>query len=115
MEKKMKFRISFLIICGVFSLLLLSCGVSNKSIKRNQELEENVSNPTTIEELKEAIEKYQQRVADIQMANSQIGIWYKILGTRYLDQKMYGEALKCDNGACDDACARCLGPKPDYP
>ena len=28
------------------------------------------------------------------MANSQIGIWYKILGTRYLDNKMYGEALK---------------------
>ena len=29
------------------------------------------------------------------MAVGQVGIWYKILGTRYLDQKMYGEALKC--------------------
>ena len=50
---------------------------------------------TAVEELKDAIEKYQKRVADIQLAQSQIGIWYKILGTRYLDQKMYGEALKC--------------------
>ncbi|MDD5930108.1 MAG: tetratricopeptide repeat protein [Spirochaetales bacterium] len=91
----MKCRISFCFICGIFSLLLFSCGVSNKSIKWNQELEENVSNPTSIEELKEAIGKYQQKVAEIQQANSQIGIWYKILGTRYVDQKMYGEALKC--------------------
>ena len=42
-----------------------------------------------------AIKKYQERVADVQLAQSQIGIWYKILGTRYLDNKMYGEALKC--------------------
>ena len=34
-------------------------------------------------------------MADIQLAQSQIGIWYKMLGTRYIDQKMYGEALKC--------------------
>ncbi len=58
-------------------------------------MEEGVSNPTTIEELRDAISRYQERVADIQLANSQIGIWYKILGTRYLDNKMYGEALKC--------------------
>jgi len=82
----------------IFILVLLgftSCGVSNKSILRHQKMEEGVSNPTTIEELKDAIGKYKDRVADIQLANSQIGIWYKILGTRYLDTKMYGEALKC--------------------
>ncbi len=56
---------------------------------------EGVSSPTTVEELKDAIKKYQERVADIQLAQSQIGIWYKMLGTRYIDQKMYGEALKC--------------------
>lgn len=82
----------------IFTLVLLaftSCGVSNKSILRHQKMEEGVSNPTTIEELKDAIDKYKDRVADIQLAQSQIGIWYKILGTRYLDTKMYGEALKC--------------------
>ena len=58
-------------------------------------MEEGVDSPTSIEELKDAIKKYQERVADVQLAQSQIGIWYKILGTRYLDNKMYGEALKC--------------------
>ena len=77
------------------AVMLTSCRVSNKQIIRQQHLEEGVENPTTVEELKDAIEKYQTRVADIQLAQSQIGIWYKILGTRYLDQKMYGEALKC--------------------
>ncbi|SFI91367.1 TPR repeat-containing protein [Treponema bryantii] len=77
------------------AVLFSSCRVSNKQIIRQQHLEEGVESPTTVEELKDAIEKYQKRVADIQLAQSQIGIWYKILGTRYLDQKMYGEALKC--------------------
>ena len=81
----------------VFSvmLLLFSCGgVSNKTVIRHQKMEEGVDSPTSIEELKDAIKKYQERVADVQLAQSQIGIWYKILGTRYLDNKMYGEALK---------------------
>lgn len=75
------------------SLMFMSCGVSNKSVIRQQKMEEGVENPTSIEELRAAIAKYQERVADIQLAQSQIGIWYKILGTRYLDNKMYGEAL----------------------
>ena len=82
-----------LVICSM--LLLVSCGgVSNKTVIRHQKMEEGVESPTTIEELKDAIKKYQERVADVQLAQSQIGIWYKILGTRYLDNKMYGEALK---------------------
>lgn len=88
-------KLSVLFIFAVVLFSFMSCGVSNKTILRHQKLEEGVSNPTTIEELKDAIEKYQERVSDIQMAQSQIGIWYKILGTRYLDKKMYGEALKC--------------------
>lgn len=85
------------IMAGALMVLFLfsSCSVSNKTIIRHQKMEEGVESPTTIEELKDAISKYQERVADIQLAQSQIGIWYKILGTRYLDNKMYGEALKC--------------------
>ena len=85
-----------IIILGFSAVItvFVSCEVSNKKILRYQKLEEGVSNPTTIEELKDAIKKYGERAADVQMAVGQVGIWYKILGTRYLDQKMYGEALK---------------------
>ena len=94
--KKLNLKAGIIITAMLTAMALLcSCKVSNKTIIRHQKIEENVQNPTTIEELKDAIEKYQTRVADIQLAQSQIGIWYKILGTRYLDQKMYGEALKC--------------------
>ena len=75
-------------------LILSSCTKSNKTIIRMQHIEEGVASPTSIEELKDAISKYEERVADIQLANGQIGIWHKILATRYLDKKMYGEALK---------------------
>ncbi len=91
----MKRKIMMNVLGISLAFLFVSCGVSNKSILRHQKMEEGVSNPTTIEELKDAIGKYQERVADIQLANQQIGIWYKILGTRYVDNKMYGEALKC--------------------
>ena len=82
------------LVFGVLLLLVYCGGVSNKTVIRHQKMEEGVDSPTTIEELKDAIKKYQERVADVQLAQSQIGIWYKILGTRYLDNKMYGEALK---------------------
>ena len=89
-------KVKILLTAAAMSLLIVSCGgVSNKTIIRHQKLEEGVDSPTTVEELKDAIKKYQERVADVQLAQSQVGIWYKILGTRYLDNKMYGEALKC--------------------
>ena len=84
-------------IFAFFLAAFLLCGCSGKSSKtiiRLQKMEENVGSPTTEAELKDAIKKYQDRVTDIQLANSQIGIWYKMLATRYLDAKMYGEALK---------------------
>lgn len=85
-------------LCPLLIFILLSafvsCAKSNKTIIRMQHMEEGVSSPNTIEELKDAIKKYEERVADIQLAQSQIGIWHKILATRYLDKKMYGEALK---------------------
>ena len=89
-------KIKAILLAAAATIVLVSCGgVSNKTIIRHQKLEEGVESPTTIEELKDAIKKYQERIADVQLAQSQIGIWYKILGTRYLDNKMYGEALKC--------------------
>ena len=90
-------KIVFFILTCLF--LFSSCGVSNKRIIRMQKMEEGVGSPTTIEELKTAIEKYDTRIADLQLSQSQVGIWYKILGTRYLDNKMYGEALKAFQSA----------------
>ncbi|MCQ2982497.1 MAG: hypothetical protein MJ178_07065 [Treponemataceae bacterium] len=72
---------------------LVSCGPNVNYIKRVQSLEEGVQNPTTIDELKDAIKKYGDRVEDIIAADAQSGIWWKILATRYMDNKMYGEAL----------------------
>ena len=60
-----------------------------------QFLEEGVSHPQTEEEITVAIQKYRQRVEDIMAAENQIGIWYKILGVRYLDNRMYDKALDC--------------------
>ena len=90
-------KIVFFILTCLF--WFSSCGVSNKRIIRMQKMEEGVGSPTTIEELKTAIEKYDARIADLQLSQSQVGIWYKILGTRYLDNKMYGEALKAFQSA----------------
>lgn len=94
-----KFLIIITLICTV--LFFNSCNKSNKTLIRMQHIEEGVSNPQSIEDYKEAIKKYDERVRDIQLAQSQIGIWHKIVGTRYLDKKMYGEALKSFQAALE--------------
>ena len=76
-----------------FSLMFVSCGKSYNQIKRLQAMEEGVSSPTTVDELKDAIAKYENRINDIMIAEQQTGIWWKILGSRYLDQGMYADAL----------------------
>lgn len=83
--------ILILTFCG----FLGSCGDDPKILRRQQMTEEGVKNPTTVEEYRDAINKYKRRIDDISTAQSQVGIWYKILGSRYLDKQMFGEALKC--------------------
>jgi len=83
----------------ITAFLFVSCGPNVNYIKRVQSLEENVSSPTTIDELKDAIKKYEDRVEDIIQAESQTGIWWKILATRYMDKAMYGEALEAFRNA----------------
>lgn len=87
-------KTSLVALCALVLLgSLVSCGPNVNYIKRVQSLEEGVQNPTTIDELKTAIKKYGDRVEDIIAADAQSGIWWKILATRYMDNKMYGEAL----------------------
>lgn len=73
-------------------VLFASCSPTYNSVKRMQKLEEGVSNPTTKEELEEAIKKYEARAMDLVLTEAQSGMWYKLLGTRYLDERMYRKA-----------------------
>ncbi|MDR1785099.1 MAG: tetratricopeptide repeat protein [Spirochaetaceae bacterium] len=82
------------VLFSALALLIMGCGASPKTVKRMQILEEGVTNPTTPKEIEDAIRKYGTRIEDILLAQEQVGIWYKLLGTRYLDSKMYNEALK---------------------
>lgn len=86
-------KISFALLSCLLLPLLSTCNLSTINIKRLQKLEEGVDHPSSTEELKDAIAKYEKRIIDIQTATSQVGVWYKILGTRYIDNKLYGEAL----------------------
>ncbi len=88
--KQYRIVVAAVIVTG---LLITSCGPNTAVVRRMQALEEGVESPTTIDELTEAIDKYQHRIEDILNADIRTGIWYKILATRYLDNKMYGKAL----------------------
>ncbi len=95
-----KNTIAFAAVLLVSMVSLSSCGgTSYKTVKRLQKLEEGVSNPVTKEELQQAIEKYDQRAMDLVAAQAQEGIWYKILGTRYLDERMFGKAMEAFQNA----------------
>ncbi|HNQ96913.1 MAG TPA: tetratricopeptide repeat protein [Treponemataceae bacterium] len=85
---------SRILMLGGFSLFFLSCGPNTNYIRRMQALEEGVDNPTSIEELEDAIKKYQHRIEDVLNADIRIGMWYKILATRYLDNGMHAKALE---------------------
>lgn len=80
----------------VFSAFFAGCSYSNKALlqKRLQNMEKYSGNPGNIEEIKKGIEKYDSEAQELVEKNAKIGIWYKILGTRYLDRKMYGKALE---------------------
>jgi len=90
----MKKRMAIVAVLLITGIIITSCGPNTAVVRRMQSLEEGVDNPTTIEELTEAIGKYQHRIEDVLNADVRIGIWYKILATRYLDNKMYGKALE---------------------
>lgn len=49
--------------------------------------------PETIEGLRSAIGAYEAKVEEAVSAAAQSGIYWKILAVRYMDRKMYGEAL----------------------
>lgn len=86
----------FVLAACVLSLLFSGCNYSNRSLleKRIQRLEKYSGNPGNIDQIKAGIAQFDEEAEELVEKNAKIGIWYKILGTRYLDKKMYGEALK---------------------
>lgn len=92
----MKKSIYILLVVLAISLIFVSCTKSYTQVKRIQAMEEGVSidSLSTVDEIKEGIAKYEDRINDIMIAEQQTGIWWKILASRYLDQGMYGDALK---------------------
>lgn len=91
-------KLIFIIPCA---LVMLSSCTNKQFLKLMQEHEEGVHNPTSIEELEDAISKYERRVEDIMLAQNRIAIWYKMLGTRYMENKMYTKALECFSNALE--------------
>ena len=86
----------------VCSILFLFTACNNSTFaRRMQDMEMGVKNPSSIEELESAIQKYQGKVNDILTMEQRVGIWYKILGRRYMDKKMYKKALESFRSALE--------------
>lgn len=88
-------------VLGVFllSLLFTSCGKNAGLVKGMQQLEEDVDNPSSIEEIKESIEQNNERIDEIILSTQQNGVFWKLLGTRYLNANQYGKALEAFQNA----------------
>lgn len=86
----------FVLSIFLLSIVLSGCNYSNKALlqKRLQNMEKYSGNPGSIEQIKDGINRFDSEAQELVEKNAKIGIWYKILGTRYLDKKMFGEALK---------------------
>ncbi|OJF77525.1 MAG: hypothetical protein BKP49_00610 [Treponema sp. CETP13] len=84
----------FLIITTGFAVSTTFISCNKNGASNYLELEKNVKNPTTIEEYENAIAAHDDRIQEIIDIESKTGVWYKILGSKYLDKKMYGKALE---------------------
>lgn len=97
MKLKNIFHIGLL---GFFCVSFIGC--RDKSfMQRMQEMEIGVKNPSSVEELQAAIHEYQKKVNDILSMEHHVGIWYKMLGRRYMDKKMYAKALEAFRSALE--------------
>lgn len=92
MNKKIIFPVLLAII--IVCMLFASCNKNSKQVKNMLQLENGVENPSTAEEISSAIEQYEERIDEIINETQQTGIWWKLLGTRYLDNQQYGKALE---------------------
>ncbi|MCR5386505.1 MAG: tetratricopeptide repeat protein [Treponema sp.] len=94
-------KLCTLLLSFVLITTFVSCVKSNKTIIRLQHIEENVSVLKTVADYQNAIEKYENRINRIESENENNGLWCKILGTKFLDKKVYGKALDCFSRAIE--------------
>lgn len=94
MNRRNLIFIGIAVCCISLSSVVFGRNNSNRrKIKHLQQMETDVKNPSTVEELKEAIEQYESRAEELIDVQEQAGIWYKLLATKYIDEEMYGQAL----------------------
>ena len=93
MNKRNLIFIGVVVCCALLGSVVFGSKSNKLQIKHVQMMEQGVSEPSTIEELKEAIEQYESRTQELIDVQEQAGIWYKLLATKYIDAEMYGEAL----------------------
>lgn len=84
------------IMCLLLVTMLTGCKSSGKDVlkKRIERMESTSSNPVSLEEIEAAIKEYNKEAEEISQKHSQVGMWYKVVGLKYLDKKMYGKAME---------------------
>ncbi|MCX7025528.1 MAG: tetratricopeptide repeat protein [Spirochaetes bacterium] len=83
--------------------LFSSCG-QDGILKRMFDIDERAANqapPSTIEELKAGIAKYQKDADRVVDAKEHIGTYWHMLAVKFLDKKMYGESLEAARKALE--------------
>jgi tetratricopeptide (TPR) repeat protein len=66
----------------------------NSLASRIADLSPRGAPPGTIEDLRKAIDLYQKKIDEHVRDAAQTGVYWKILGSRLIDKKLYGEALE---------------------
>ena len=95
------FRFALICLMGLSIILVLSgCNREEEFYLENLKKLEKPRYPDreidkkSIEELKEGIRRYKKEVDRTVKASEQIGIYYKMLAVRYMNEKMYGKAFE---------------------
>ena len=88
-------KVSFIAALVAASLVFCACNYSNKDLlkARIENMEKYSGNPGNAENIEEGIKQYDGEAQELIKKYDKIGIWYKILGTRYMDKKMWDKAL----------------------
>ena len=72
----------------VSCFVILTVGCKEKPIlSKLKALEKDVSNPTKIEDLEQAIKMYEDELEMILSSENKVAVWYKMLGVRYEEKK----------------------------
>jgi tetratricopeptide (TPR) repeat protein len=98
--KLKKGTVSSIIILAVIAAAIIGIFVFKKVSQRNSlarqiaELSPKGAPPQSIDDLKKAIALYEKKIDGHVKDAAQTGVYWKILGSRLIDKKMYGEALE---------------------